>query len=72
VLDASLKNMGLYSQGNFESVRKDVQVGLPKWSEAILNACSTQDVEGDYAVRRELINYKKVRKMTFAITSVAS
>lgn len=60
VLDATVKNMRLYSQGHFESVQKDVRLGLPERSDAVMRACAEQDVEGDYAVRRELINYKKV------------
>jgi hypothetical protein len=60
VLDATVKNMRLYSQGHFESVQKDVRAGLPCWYKMVMQACAEQDVEGDYAVRRELINYKKV------------
>jgi len=61
VLDANADNMQKYAQGSFELVKKDLAI-LDDQAEisAVCAACEAVGVLDAFAVRRELINYKKV------------
>ena len=68
VLDATAENMHNFAQGSFELVVKDLEAFC--WEEhglegaagvaAVRSACEAVGVLDAFAVRRELINYKKV------------
>ena len=62
VLDANDDNMHHFAQGSFELVRKDLEATLdgPAEVAAVCAACEAVGVLDAFAVRRELINYKKV------------
>jgi hypothetical protein len=62
VLDANDSNMHNFAQGSFELIRKDLEATLDCSADvaAVCSACEAVGITDAFAVRRELINYKKV------------